>query len=397
MATQENPHADVPMSLHMYELGYTREFKTYPEIAQWAQSEITAWQALERIKLRRNASLRQAVISGQQSFWQRLQSQAAAAENQPQHRANVMNFMTEVAQGMWVISDSTLGIKILDKIDDDPKVALGCLMYQMNNVHFALNQADDIPELMEITVGALLDERSGVGDVKAEKAALAGLKKRWEGKLSQFWKKQLLEEADRSQSFSQGKKLARKLLFNLKNGTWDHARRTSEIAADHDKQMATMRQAFSTDMKLRASEKFWGAKRKIHAGRAGKAFHWFGGTSIGAIIFLPLIYLGIDSALGKQTGLNTAHVFYFGLPTLLWLWIIKLFAGQFLANRNLESDAEERMAMVHTFKALEYEERVSEEERLVVLHALFRPHESKSDNSLPSPIWDAIFKNLDKK
>lgn len=398
MANDADPYADVPMTFQIEDLGYVKEFKTYSEIAKWAASEKEEWQALNSIKLLRNNSLLKTVISHQQNIWNQLHDQAAAAQNQPQRRGNVRNFLTQISDGLRVVSDTPIGRKILSNIDSDPEVALGQLMFRMHDQQFPLNFADDLPELMRIAVGALLHEKSGVGDVEAEKAALSGLKKRWEGKFSQFWKTQHEEETRISASYAQGMKLARKLLMQIKSFGWAHRRATAEIELNHTERMTAMETAFSTDMKLRASEKFWGAKRRVHERRSRTALRNFIIACFVAPFGLVAVYSGVEWVIGTPSAqFETSHIFYFGIPTVIVLWAIKHLAGYYLMHRELAADAEERVAMVHTFKALEYEGRASEEERLVVLQALFRPHQSAVDDSVPNPLWDAIFKRLDSR
>jgi hypothetical protein len=62
----------------------------------------------------------------------------------------------------------------------------------------------------------------------------------------------------------------------------------------------------------------------------------------------------------------------------------------------MADDAEEREAMVMTFKALEFEKRVANEERLVILSALFRPHGGTVEENIPAPIWEIIAGRLPK-
>jgi hypothetical protein len=46
--------------------------------------------------------------------------------------------------------------------------------------------------------------------------------------------------------------------------------------------------------------------------------------------------------------------------------------------------------MVNTFKALEHGGQAAPEERAIILQALFRPHNGKPEETLPSPVWEAI-------
>ena len=59
------------------------------------------------------------------------------------------------------------------------------------------------------------------------------------------------------------------------------------------------------------------------------------------------------------------------------------FATEHKINQRLADDAEQRQAMVMTFKALEHEEKASDNERIVILNALFRPQDPGNDETVP--------------
>ena len=169
-----------------------------------------------------------------------------------------------------------------------------------------------------------------------------------------------------------------------------------EIQADHEARMEKIQQAYSTEMSLRASEKFWSRKRNLNRKRATKAFKklvW--SATIGAGV-LSGVFLILYKTIGLPEGLSVGHGLLYLLPTMLYLWLLKIFANEYRTNTDLADDAEEREAMVFTFKALEHEERVGSDERLLILNALFRPHERGSEESMPLPAWEAMVKRLSK-
>ena len=75
---------------------------------------------------------------------------------------------------------------------------------------------------------------------------------------------------------------------------------------------------------------------------------------------------------------------------------MRLFATEYRANQQMADDAEEREAMIFTFKALEHEGRVGNDERLVILNALFRPHGRSAEEKVPQPIIDAFIKSISR-
>ena len=171
-----------------------------------------------------------------------------------------------------------------------------------------------------------------------------------------------------------------------------HSRQLEE----HKTRMGQMEKEFSTDMRLRASEKFWSRKRELNRKRAKSAFTKL--CVVGSVggTLLALVYWGLYAGIGLSEGLSIVHALLYSIPAILLLWLLKIFANEYRSNHHLADDAEERVAMIFTFKALEHEERVGFEERLLILNALFRPHERGSEDSIPMPAWDAMINRLSK-
>ena len=78
---------------------------------------------------------------------------------------------------------------------------------------------------------------------------------------------------------------------------------------------------------------------------------------------------------------------------------MRLVSRVFLSNLALQTDSSERVVMIQTFLALmEDEEKVKEEDRMLILPAIFRPSPTLhgSDDAAP-PHWSAVYqKFLDK-
>lgn len=163
---------------------------------------------------------------------------------------------------------------------------------------------------------------------------------------------------------------------------------------DHEEQLVSMRVAFSTEMRLRASEKFWDAKRKINERRATSALGEFIVGGLASVIFLSGLFIYLADKLGSADGISPTHLLAFGAPIVIVLWTLRILATRYRTNTAMADDAEERMAMVKTFKALEYEEKVSDAERIVILQALFRPHDRAPSEGVPNPVWEALIKRV---
>ncbi|WP_144243890.1 DUF6161 domain-containing protein [Sphingopyxis sp. MWB1] len=154
-----------------------------------------------------------------------------------------------------------------------------------------------------------------------------------------------------------------------------------------------VRKAYEEDMQLRASVQYWETKKNLHsAGRADalKYLRWFSGIAGLAAI---LLFWAAISFMLEASGVNvwdwmliqphkdrpialatyvivTAAV---GTALTAVFWAARVLVRNYLTERRLELDAEERRIMTQTYLALIKEGAASNEDRLVILNALFRP------------------------
>lgn len=171
------------------------------------------------------------------------------------------------------------------------------------------------------------------------------------------------------------------------------------------------RAAYQDQMKLQASVAYWLEKKTTHAEARGAAFRhlcWFSGVggagAIIAFIFAIIFMLeasGIDAVSGfdltPPAGRTIALAAYLvvtgavGTVLTALFWTARVLVRHYMTERRLEGDAEERRIMTQTYLALVDQGAASEDERLIILNALFRPSpdqptgdDSASDVALPA-------------
>jgi len=213
----------------------------------------------------------------------------------------------------------------------------------------------------------------------SQKSSLTKLRDRWEEKFEQS-NQEMLEVRVRSARWAR----------RLKDVALRLSKNYRALQDDHEERRARMEKQFSTEMQLRSAEKFWSHKRRLNRKRARAAFKrlcWVGGLGIPLLLSA---YYCINWAIDLPMAFSVPHAIAYGVPTLIYVWLLRILANEYRNNQHMADDAEEREAMVFTFKALEHEQRVGDDERLVILNALFRPHGKGAEESVPMPVWEAI-------
>lgn len=149
--------------------------------------------------------------------------------------------------------------------------------------------------------------------------------------------------------------------------------------------------AYRQEMQFKAAVTYWDAKRESHQTARGVAFSqlkrflWIGGFAAFGVFTLAILVLlelaGVDAlpcveltAEGKTTPPALYLIVTAIAATFIssGFWAARILVRNYLTERMLERDAEERRTMTMTYLALVAEGRAEESDRLVVLNALFR-------------------------
>lgn len=169
-------------------------------------------------------------------------------------------------------------------------------------------------------------------------------------------------------------------------------RKYRKLHLEHKASMSKIEETFTSKMKLEASKFYWDKKQSDHLVRSNKATTaWWLSLVFGAAALVAVWY-GIQSLFGmpKDGAINLTHTLFYGLPVVIYLWILKTYATERKLNLRMADDAEERVAMVKTYLALEVEGKTSAEERFIILNALFRAFASDGDETVPFATVEAI-------
>lgn len=180
----------------------------------------------------------------------------------------------------------------------------------------------------------------------------------------------------------------------------DELKELKEDIAQTKESFSDLKTAYLEDMKLKASEKMWDARSKIHIKEVSNHMLWFSLSLILGLILLGGIYYGLDQIFpyesdGKAKGFNIFYTVIYTGPAILYIWVLRIILGNYRKQQAMLDDARERQTMIKTFKALEMEGKADSAERAIILQALFRPQGQNLEDGLPSPILEAMLKKVD--
>jgi len=390
---------DAPITVDLPGLG-ERRFRQSGELAKWAEKERDFWNEIDgRIDGRGPFSpcLRSKDFANHADS---LRAEARSfggtdsSDQKEQILEKINRYIHLYTDGVIPASQTAEAIEINKLSEIDPDAASVALfiarkgfrgMSRNQNERVSFEQIVDPLSFMgawEIVRESSINVKNSL---EAQKKSLSNLRSRWDANIFGLREKADLFEKS---SFERALRILRL--------TAERMRKHRRLFAQHQAAMLKMEKAFSTEMQLRAAEKFWSNKRRLNRKREKLAFQRL--CAVGGIGFIVLMiaYWIISGAFIPRNGIDFSQAVVYLIPTLIYIWLLRIIASDYRSNKNLADDAEEREAMVMTFKALEYENRVKDEERLVVLNALFRPHGESAEETVPIPVWEAVVSRVAK-
>lgn len=166
-----------------------------------------------------------------------------------------------------------------------------------------------------------------------------------------------------------------------------------EAINNHKNAMERLEKTFREKMSLRAPVDYWESRKAHHEKWSGRASVWMFvlmavlGLVIGGAAYWTFVHLGSND---KPDLWRVAVLVLVGV---LGMWAIRLVVRMYLSHAHLATDAAERVTMVKTYLSLlEAEKLPSDDDRKLILQALFRPASDGivKDESLPHPLIEAL-------
>lgn len=155
-----------------------------------------------------------------------------------------------------------------------------------------------------------------------------------------------------------------------------------------------IREYYRTELALQEPVHFWTAKA---TGHRNAAFAWgavfavaAGGLVLGLVFSLDRIRDFLTAALpqaGTTGSGGLERLAILAAPAFLIVWLLRLVARQFHTNVNEMHDAKGRVVMAETYLALLEHGKVDPEDRILILHALFRPPLAATGEDSAPPHW----------
>lgn len=183
------------------------------------------------------------------------------------------------------------------------------------------------------------------------------------------------------------------------------ARKWGEAAQASIDRIEHVAATYNTFMTLKAPVEYWKKKSADHKTSEKSMFWWTVRYFGGALMVISILFAGVGVYLVNLDKDSVHPSIFFvasaglGSVVALILWAGRLITKIYLSEQHLRQDAYERETMTQTFMALVAEKVASDDDKQIVLNALFRPTSDgivKEEGGLDPSIASALAKFLAK-
>lgn len=298
------------------------------------------------------------------------------------------NFLT--SRLLW--STSPTGKTILGLAEKDKIAALGELAF-MHNVRFfvqaqPINEGLDFSKIAEISFFHHARSVGWKGNVDAERAALESLRNEWDERFDLYagqheWAVQAVSEA-RSHIEAESERQKKEY---------------EDILNQARQRIAELESTFLEKLRLEAPAKYWRDKAEQHNRASWVAFVAL--VACGAGTLATVVYWARDilEVLRSRDGqISLGAVALAGPVAFLVLYFFRLLIRIFTQNQMGAADARQRRALIYTYLSLINKKNgaVTEQERLLILQALFRSTQAAAEEDVPpANLIDLMMKAAD--
>lgn len=402
----------MPIEVELGKDGGTKQFSSFKEVVEWAQTESDYWRWLLSPDSDVTLETRQLCNPVAEPFrraFQQIQQHAteaiklqdtknAVADNALANcAAKVKETFKEYYDRKGILFSGTERAKFVTRLKEDN----GFVMAAAACGYFI---KIPLPHTSIWVLKGVLEasyREHGFVDQRADHAtALEELRRQWSQDIESS--RALTTEAETKLSglAVQGQSQLDKQAENYKHH-FEHVEGElkAKIAAV-DREWDDKKKALGEDMKLRASVDYWTTKARWHFA----VLLAIAGLAVGlGYYLLPKVIIELEKFLTIPSGLKDPekwHPHYSQIAVVIALgavgvWFARVILRLFFSNVHLHSDAMERVTMVKTYLALVSEGKApQDDDRKLMLQSLFRPASTGllKEDAVPWPGLDKVTK-----
>lgn len=297
--------------------------------------------------------------------------------------------LQRLGSGEIVTSDSELFPAIVDLSTHSVDVAALVMLAARSDADSTLGRISNTPVKALVKLSLLNSRAKGSKDwLIPHRKELTALQSQYRSELNTL---QLLNDAraaDFSKLYSEGEKAG-----ISRDSAWN------EQTERFGEEWLQMKRVYDEQLALLAPTQYWDKRAKAHATWSGVIAIFF--TAVLGSTLATFVVLGSPHLLAASLAKDVSPLLTLIpvlIPAFAAIWVLKILSRLLSENLQMMRDARERETMVKTFLALMRDEErgkalVRDEDRILILHALFRPSTVNAVDDAPPVHWFDILSN----
>tara|TARA_R110002124_G_scaffold121647_3_gene279974 strand:+ start:524 stop:1711 length:1188 start_codon:yes stop_codon:yes gene_type:complete len=375
-------------------------FSSSKDILDWATNELERWQkwekawdSLERRIMEKYPLQLHSLVLHWQDF---IQDIHRISHDEPDLRNSIENQLNSLSEIVSCTTHSSKGDYIDNLIAKDPLLAFATLAnwepniwhaYEWYDSHNHSNTSKSRYVLLNKGAASALNFELGISPKSAASAQkkLTALQAK-NNRLSQ----ELEQNRAACEAFFKDTQDAQE---NALSG-WKKLQKITHH--DVEVRIAEYEELYREKLANEASVSYW-SKKSVEHKKTAK--NWMWAFVIGIVGLLGYITFHLNMAnLPKASDTNALIIaITISLPIVIAIWFLKFLLVGYRLHIAKAHDAEERTIMTQTFLALMSEKQATQEDRILILNALFRPSNTNPhDDGTPVHWFDLLLERTKK-
>lgn len=376
-------------------------FQTPEDMRRWLDAEEPFWKGLDTKSMSR---VFQSYWNFQVNFYasarQQLSQFEESLKNDQEQSARQLNealvkHFNQVANGNVVTSDFEIYPAIVDMAASNTDVT--GLLYLLARSDSAQtlgvipnqNQRQALPVKTILDLILLYVRSKGSKDwLLPQRKELTALKDELQTALDSISSK----HEEQNGEIEEQRKLANET-HELRLGEW------STFKEELTREWRTLKKVYDEQLALLAPTQYWGDRATTHRNVAiafALAFGLVLAVSIGLFAWLAMPHM--FAVAGNKEISPILTLVPIAIPAFAGVWVLKMLSRLLSENLQMMRDARERETMVKTFLALMRDDKngksiVNDNDRILILHSLFRPSSVTAVDDAPPVHWFDILTN----
>lgn len=372
-------------------------FQTTKDVARWIAAEEPFWASVDVQHINPHLSQQwrqqRGFFSGTTSIlleYERRIEQSQEGEAR-QFIDNLRSHFNRLVNGEIISSDHEFFPAIVDLAKTSPSMAAMLLVAAKNDADSTLGNFGQygLPFSSIIRLILQYSRSKGTRDwLQPQRKELTGLKDDFQGGLNEL----RASFDEQSEAIAQQRK-AEEQAHSDRDGEWATLRERMESEWD------SLKRVYDEQLALLAPTQYWASRASSHK-YAAIAFAVSFGVSL--TVFVGLFsWLAMPRLFELATQKDVSPILTLVPVAVLafaGIWVLKMLSRLLSENLQMMRDARERETMVKTFLALMRDDKdgksmVNDNDRILILHSLFRPSSVSAIDDAPPVHWFDILTN----